>query len=163
VSAVVNASPLIALALANRLDILERIFGRVVVPASVYREVVGQGTERPGASVIAQATWLHIVSPTVTPTIEPTLLGLDSGELDVLLLAQELKPDWVVIDERQARRVARLMGFPVKGTLGILLTAGLAGLLSQEEALQAMYDMIRHGIRISPVLQNWLKEELERM
>jgi predicted nucleic acid-binding protein len=80
--------------------------------------------------------------------------------MDVLLLAQELKPDWVVIDERQARRVARLMGFPIKGTLGILLTAGLAGLLSHEEALQAMHDMIRQGIRISPVLQNWLKDEL---
>jgi predicted nucleic acid-binding protein len=52
------------------------------------------------------------------------LLGLDSGELSVLLLAQKIQPDWVIIDEQLAQRVAQAMGLPVKGTLGILLAAG---------------------------------------
>jgi len=30
-------------------------------------------------------------------TIEPMLMGLDLGELQVLLLANEIKPDWVII------------------------------------------------------------------
>jgi predicted nucleic acid-binding protein len=90
------------------------------------------------------------------------LLGLDPGELDVLLLAREQQPDWVIIDERQARRAARALGLPVKGTVGILLAAGLTGLRSIDELIADLAKMISHGIRISPQLQSWLKEELEK-
>jgi predicted nucleic acid-binding protein len=159
---IVNATPLIALALLNRLDLLRRMFDEVIVPAAVYEEVIARGTERPGAGVIAQADWLQVVSPGAVPTIEPMLLGLDAGEVEVLLLAREKQPDWVVIDERQARRVARAMGLPVKGTLGILLAAALAGLLPRSEALDAMQRLLEQGIRISPQWQTWLKEELEK-
>ena len=89
------------------------------------------------------------------------LLGLDQGEMDVLLLARERQPEWVIIDERQARRVARAMGIPVKGTVGVLLTAGLAGLRSKEEVLSYATTMVKAGLRISPQLQEWLKQELE--
>ena len=54
------------------------------------------------------------------------------------------------------------MGQPVKGTVGILLTAGLAGLRSKEELLDDIAEMIEQGIRISPLLQLWLKEEIEK-
>jgi predicted nucleic acid-binding protein len=90
------------------------------------------------------------------------LLGLDAGEVEVLLLAREHRPDWVLIDERQGRRVARAMGLPVKGTLGILLAAVLAGLLSKSEALDAMQRLLEQGIRISPQWQAWLQEEMEK-
>jgi predicted nucleic acid-binding protein len=121
--AIVNATPLIALALLDKLDLLRRMFDEVIVPAAVYEEVVTQGTGRPGAHVIDQAGWLRVMSPQVVPTLEPMLLGLDAGEVEVLLLAREHRPDWVLIDERQGRRVARALGLPVKGTLGILLAA----------------------------------------
>ena len=90
------------------------------------------------------------------------LLGLDVGEMEVLLLAREQQPAWVLIDERQARRVARALGLPVKGTLGILLAAVLAGRLSREEALHALPRLTERGIRISPLWQAWLQEELEK-
>ena len=102
-SVIVNATPLIALALVDQLDLLPRIFSDVIVPTTVYGEVIGQGLERPGAQLIAQADWLRVASPKTTTTIEPFLLGLDKGEIDVLLLAQEQRPEWVIIDERQAR------------------------------------------------------------
>lgn len=110
-SAIVNATPLIALALLKRLNLLEQIFGEVIVPKAVYDEVIQPGSERPGALAIAQAEWLQVVTPETTSSIEPMLLGLDAGEIDVLLLARERRPDWVVIDERQARRVAQGMGY----------------------------------------------------
>jgi predicted nucleic acid-binding protein len=142
---------------------LPRIFGEIIVPTTVYDEVIGQGLERPGAQAIAQAQWLQVMAPTTVSTVEPLLLGLDRGELDVLVLAQEQDPDWVIIDERQARRAARAMGLPVKGTVGVLLTVGLSGLRSKEELLDDLEGMIRRGIRISPQLQSWLKQELEKV
>ncbi|MCB9076065.1 MAG: DNA-binding protein [Anaerolineaceae bacterium] len=77
-------------------------------------------------------------------------------------MAKERQPDWVVIDERQARRAARAMGLPVKGTVGILLAAGLAGLRSKETLLTDVKKMIDQGIRISPQLTVWLRQELEK-
>lgn len=161
-SAIVNATPLIALALVDQLDLLPQIFGEITVPTAVYNEVTGQGMDRPGAQIISQAKWLQVVSPQTAPTIEPMLLGLDRGETDVLLLAQELRPEWVIIDERQARRAARAMGLPIKGTVGVLLTAGLSGLRTKEDLLTDLETMLRHGIRISPQLQDWLRQELEK-
>ena len=56
--AIVNATPLIALALLGRLDLLRQMFDEVIVPATVYQEVAVEGTGRPGAAAIAQADWL---------------------------------------------------------------------------------------------------------
>jgi predicted nucleic acid-binding protein len=91
------------------------------------------------------------------------LLGLDAGEMDVLLLAREQQPDWVLLDERLGRRVARAMGLPVKGTLGVLLAAVLAGLLSKAEALDGMQQLTESEIRISSRWQDWFKDELEKL
>ncbi len=122
---VVNATPLIALSLVGQLSLLREMFDAVIVPRAVYEEVVTDGYGQPGAAELAQASWIQVVSPASAVTLEPMLLGLDSGELSVLLLAQEIRPDWVIIDERLARRVAQAMGLPVKGTLGILLASGM--------------------------------------
>lgn len=159
---IVNATPLVAFALLERLDLLHRMFDEVIVPATVYAETVTQAANRPGATTIARADWLQVVSAKVVPTIEPMLLGLDAGEIEVLLLAHDMHPDWVLIDERQARRVARVMGLPVKGTLGVLLAAALAGWLSKEEAIAALQKLTDSGIRISSLWQSWFREELDK-
>jgi predicted nucleic acid-binding protein len=78
-----------------------------------------------------------------------------------LLLARETQPDWVVIDERLGRRVAQALELPVKGTLGILLAAALAGLVFGQEVLAAIPKLVDQGIRISPRWQVWLQQELE--
>ena len=160
---VVNATPLIALALLDRLELLRQMFDEILVPAAVYEEVVVKGAGRTGADAVGQADWLQVVSPQTASTIEPMLLGLDAGEMDVLLLAREQDPDWVLIDERLGRRVAQAMGLPVKGTLGILLAAVLAGLLSKSEALDGLHQLADSEIRISLRWQDWLKGELDKL
>ncbi|MGC8780716.1 MAG: DUF3368 domain-containing protein [Anaerolineae bacterium] len=158
--AVVNATPLISLALLGRLSLLNEIFDEVIVPRSVYEEVVQGGAGKPGVDALAEVDWLKVVSADTSITIEPLLLGLDAGELEVLLLARQIEPDWVIIDERLARRVAFAMGLPVKGTLGVLLAAVLAGLLSRQEALDDLQKLLIRGIRIAPRWQDWFKREL---
>lgn len=103
------------------------------------------------------------MAPRATSTIEPLLLGLDEGEMQVLLLGRELQPDWVLIDEKLGRRVANAMNLRVKGTLGILLAAVLADLLSQEEALEALQILLDHKIRIAPRWQLWFKEQINNL
>ena len=160
---IVNATPLIALALLDRLDLLPQLFEEIIVPQAVYEEVVVSGAGKPGAGALAAAEWLRVIAPEETATIEPLLLGLDAGEMEVLLLARQLKPDWVIIDERLARSVAFAMDMQVKGTLGILLAAVFAGFLPKEAALADLQKLVRQGIRIGPRWQVWFRAEVEAM
>ena len=85
---VVNSTPLIALSLVGQLDLLHALFDEVLVPTSVYEEVVLRGRGRPGAREIAQADWIVVKNPETVSPFPPELLGLDQGEVDVILLAQ---------------------------------------------------------------------------
>ena len=159
--AVANATPLIALSLVDGLDLLSRVFGEVLVPRAVYDEVIVHGSGRPGNLALTQADWIQVVTVADGPTIEPLLLGLDPGEMQVLLLARSVQADWVLIDERLGRRVAGAMGLPVKGTMGILLAGYHAGLLSRAQALGFARRMTAQGIRIHPRVITWLESELD--
>jgi predicted nucleic acid-binding protein len=159
---VVNATPLIGLALINRLELLPALFEEVIIPRAVYEEVVVQGTSRAGAAALSHADWVQVKEPESAPTLEPLLLGLDAGELQVLLLARDLQPDWVLVDERLGRRIAHVLQLPVKGTVGILLAAFRAALLTKMEALEAMRQLREHGFRISPAVVAWFEQELEQ-
>lgn len=134
----------------------------VLVPPAVYTEVTTHGSIRPGSRQVAQATWLQIRAPASQPTIEPLLLGLDDGEMQVILLAREMQPIWVAIDERLGRRVARAMQIPLIGTLGLLLAAFHAELLTKQQTINTANQMVTEGIRISPALLQWLDNEINQ-
>jgi hypothetical protein len=48
---------------------------------------------------------------------------LDSGEAEAIALAREIKADWLRIDEKRGRQIARLQGLPALGLGGVLLKA----------------------------------------
>jgi predicted nucleic acid-binding protein len=158
--AIVNATPLIALAAIGRLHLLQDLFDEVIVPQTVYREVVVAGADKPDADTWAAAPWLSVMRADQEAVLDAMLLGLDAGEMEVLLLARQITPDWVLIDERQARRVAFALGLPVKGTLGVLLAAVHAGFLPMDQALDDLQRLLDQGIRISPRWQAWFRSEL---
>jgi len=74
-------------------------------------------------------------------SIEP-LLGtlLDKGEASVIHLAWEIGADFVLIDERKARKIARkIYGIQVVGSARILVEAKHRGLISNvREAIEGM-------------------------
>jgi predicted nucleic acid-binding protein len=70
---VVNATPLIALAILERLELLPQLFEQVFVPPIVYREVAIQGAEYPGRANMIAETGMIVQAPQVTSSIEPLL------------------------------------------------------------------------------------------
>ena len=52
---------------------------------------------------------------------------LDRGEAEVIILAQEQRADEVIIDEKVARMQARVLGFQVVVSLGLLLRSKKRG------------------------------------
>jgi predicted nucleic acid-binding protein len=159
---VVNATPLIALAILQRLELLPQLFEEVFVPPIVFQEVAVRGANRPGRANIVSQTRMIVRAPEANATIEPLLMGLDAGEFQVILLGRELQADWVLIDERLGRRVALSLGLPVKGTLGILLVAVRAGLISKVEAKESAQELLENGLRLSSQLIEMFESELDR-
>ena len=56
---VADSSPLIAMGRIGHLEILHAVFGQLLVPDAVWREVVEAATDKPGSSDIAAASWIH--------------------------------------------------------------------------------------------------------
>jgi len=142
-----NTTPLVAMAMADRFDLLNRIFGQISIPRGVSREVVEEGQERPGASEVREAAWIKVVE--VQPKLAVAVLvdELDSGESETIVLAREMQADWVLVDERLARRKLAMLGIPTIGTLGILLKAKEVELI---ETIRPEMDKLRaRGFRLT--------------
>lgn len=75
---VANSTPLIALSLIGRLDLLKELLGETLVPALVYHEVVPLGGTRPGVREVSQADWLIIKEPETVSPFPPRAFGIGS-------------------------------------------------------------------------------------
>lgn len=128
---VVNSTPLIALSMLNHLFVLKALFDKIFVPSSVYEEVVLKGGDRPGSQEVAKAGWIIVKEPAESFPLPTELLGLDTGEMDVILLAREVKADWVLIEKiaRQGLQdlhdIILCLSFREKRNNKILLIRGL--------------------------------------
>ena len=60
---------------------------------------------------------------------------LDNGEAEAIALATELHPESVLLDDKLARQMARRLGVPVTGTIGVLLRAKQVGLIVEVRSL----------------------------
>ncbi len=144
---VCNAGPLIALASVAQLELLPRLYRRIVVPEPVIMEIVQSGAGRAGAIEIGSAAWVE-VGP-ATGTADPLLAAeLGAGESAVLSTAVQLRAPLVLIDERRARRIAsQVYSLTVRGTAGILVEAKRHGLLHLIRPF--LEDMTRRGYFLS--------------
>ncbi|NEO34305.1 MAG: DUF3368 domain-containing protein [Symploca sp. SIO3C6] len=102
------------------------------------------------------ATWLQKrLSPL---NISPLLLNsLDLGEAAVIELAMNENIQTVCIDEVAGRRIARLSGLLVTGSIGILVRAKGEGYPFSMQ--QAIAQMLNRGIRLSKTVINFALEQ----
>ncbi|GIL15397.1 MAG: DUF3368 domain-containing protein [Chloroflexota bacterium] len=125
-----NTTPLIGLASIERFNLLQQLFGEVYIPQAMYAESVIAGREEGGAKrEVSGATWIKVINVQDRLAVEVLLDELDLGEAETIVLARELNADWVLMDERKARRKLMQLGINKIGTLGILLKAKQEGLL----------------------------------
>lgn len=118
-----NTSPLMNLSVAGQVHLLEKLYGKIVIPQSVRDElshIAARGAEMPS---LQNAAWLEIVPVKDKERVELLMIELDAGEAEVIALAMELKADLVLLDERRARKVAARVGLKVMGLLGVLMDA----------------------------------------
>ncbi|MCF6297857.1 MAG: hypothetical protein L3J08_07735 [Flavobacteriaceae bacterium] len=120
---VINTSPLLALiAGLNSLDILHEMYDEVIVPNEVVNEITILNSSKFGADIFNNSIFLNKQFEDIE--ISPFLKNvLDIGEAAVIQSALNREITTVCIDESVARRVARLNGVKVTGSLGIIIKA----------------------------------------
>jgi predicted nucleic acid-binding protein len=124
---VVNNTPLVALWVLNRLDLLQGLFGEILIPQAIHTEFLA--TERAlRQEALNHAPWIRSTL-LQNPQRILAFIGLDQGEAEVIALAEERVARLVIIDELKGRRYAKRLGLPVTGTLGLLLLAKEQGLI----------------------------------
>ncbi len=151
---VADASPLCYLILISCVDVLPKLFGSVSIPQAVREELISADAPVVLQSWIAQPpAWLEIHS--VSSEVAEELSNLHTGEREAIMLAERLKADLIVLDEKLARRIALKRGLRITGTLGLLDEAAARGLIN----LAAAAEQLRlTNFRASPRLLQVLLE-----
>lgn len=150
---VADATPLLHLARAGHLDLLPKLYTRVVVPTSVLVEAVGQGEPRSEAQVLREAsqTWLEVrpLSARERRTSESFRRGapVGRGEADAIALAESLRTP-VLMDDRVAVDLARMRGVETRWTTSVVLEAHQRRILNREAARRALEDLVASGLWI---------------
>jgi predicted nucleic acid-binding protein len=102
---IVNNTPLVALWVLGRLDLLRELHDEVLIPQAVYDEF--GATERAvRQAALENAPWIRLVS-LANPQRAWVYIGLDLGEAEVLALAEERAARLVITDELKGRRYAQ--------------------------------------------------------
>lgn len=152
---VADTSVLCYLVLIEQIELLPYLFSQIAIPQAVFEEL---RAEKAPAQLqewmIRLPKWLKIYS--VTSTADITLERLHSGEREAILLAEELKADLIILDEKAARQIARERGLNLTGLLGILELAATRRLINLPAVLEHLQQTT---FRASPRL---LRSILER-
>ena len=155
---VFDATPLIYLAKADRLDVIETLDEPRVVPEAVYREVVTTGVKQgyDDARRIERAVEDGLIDVVAVGTDDSPVAtrlarypGLSDADVAVLACA-DARGAVAVIDESAGRSAAAVEGVETRGTSYVALSAVKDGALSTAEGRDAIDAMIDRGLYVAP-------------
>ena len=125
---VINTGPLIALTAAlDDFGLLGELYSSIYVPYEVAEEIRIYGADGFAVKQVEQADCLKKAQAPVGNMFPLIKNSLDIGEAAVIQSAINEGIKTVCIDETVGRRIARLSGLKLTGSLGILLKAKREG------------------------------------
>lgn len=155
---VINTGPILALiAGIGNLSLLDILYKRVLVSFEVSEEIEASGSSGFGLIEFKKSNFLEKWSNPLT--INPFLLNaLDLGEASVIQLALDENIQTVCIDESMGRRIARLNGLKLTGSIGVLIRAKHNGF--DFSMLDAIHRMKSQGIYLSQEVINFALKQV---
>ncbi|MGM0479370.1 MAG: DUF3368 domain-containing protein [Bacteroidota bacterium] len=123
---IADAGPIFSLAIIDKLELLNQLFNEIKISKGVWEEItLDKSTEfyynieqffKPKVSNIKGFNELTFV--------------MDYGESESLILYKELNADFLLIDDKKARKIAENFEINCIGTLGVLSVAKDKGLIN---------------------------------
>lgn len=134
---IADAGPLRYFVLIEQAEILHELYGRVLVPQAAFDELQRTATPTRVREWLARSPeWIETRRADVPP--DAALQRLGEGESQAIILAEQLRPDALIMDDRDGREEAARRGLTVIGTLGVLSSAAEHGLLDLPEAFRQL-------------------------
>ena len=132
---VVNTSPIIYLSSINSVSLLKELFIEIFIPDAEKMEIVSGGKDNFGFLEIQDGKWIKTLNIRNELAKKYLLTDIDEGEAGVIIPAEELKANTIIMDDRLGRKIARLRGFIVIGTLRLLVIAKDKGIITEVKPL----------------------------
>ncbi|MBK9014543.1 MAG: UPF0175 family protein [Saprospiraceae bacterium] len=99
----------------GELDMLQRLFGVVVIPDKVLDELKALTKFGVDVSALQASSWLLVKSPVKSDLLLRLETTLDEGEANAIALAVELSADLLLMDETEGRKAAQALNLPFTG------------------------------------------------
>lgn len=145
---VADTSPLCYLVLIEEIDLLHQIFGKIFIPSAVNQELqADQAPTEVKNWMLTSPPWLETLS--ITSIADAMLSALHPGETEAILLAEQIKADLLILDEKTARKIALKRGLKITGLLGILELAATQNLIVLSTTMERL---LNTNFRASPTL-----------
>jgi predicted nucleic acid-binding protein len=124
-----NTSPISNLAAIGHLELLQQLYGNIIIPPAVYQELINSGDAEPATLAVQTLDWIQTQPVSDRVLLKTLQTNLDPGEAEAITLAVEINAERLIIDERRGRNEAIQLGLQVTGILGIALAAKQEGLI----------------------------------
>ena len=153
-----DATPLIYLGKINFIKKIAHFPEEKYTPESIYKEVVVEGKKSGQPEVflienIIETGIIKIRAPADNQYLSHLKENpkIHKGDAEVLALAYELE-GIALLDDEEARGMAEIEGIEHHGTIYLLLKMMTIGLVTKEETLDGLNEMIHEGWRCSTEL-----------
>lgn len=161
--AVLNSSVIIALSTLGYLNKLRPLFKEILIAKAVFDEICSAGQGLIGERELQEAVKTNLIEVREVKNrllVNAILDPLAMGEAETITLASEEKVDYIVLDDKLARRRAKAMKLNVVGTLRTLRLMYDAKLIDKSEIIKALEKLRETGFRISDDVVNKVTKEL---
>jgi len=169
VSWVLDATPLIYLAKAEWLDVIETLDGQRLVPEAVHHGVVTAGVEQGDDDArrierAVEADLLDIVTVDLDDSPVADRLqrhpGLSDADVAVLACA-DARDGVAVMDESAGRSAAEVEDIETRGTAYLVLSAIKRGAMAPKRGRETIDTMVDAGWYVAPDVYTRILRELE--
>jgi len=145
---VCDSSPIIALAICDQLELLDKLFNDILIPQEVYNETTKEGKEP--TPIIREWAKGKVIEVINRQSVNKFNEILDKGESEAIALYLEKSADYLLIDEKKGRKIAIENEIKIIGSIGVLIMAKREGLI---QSIKPSLDLIRNShTRISDFL-----------
>lgn len=145
-----DTSPIRYLVVIEAEELLQRLYGRILLPEAVSKELQAERTpESVKRWMQSPPSWVQIVPDAASSPLSLISASLGAGETNAILLGLKIQADLVLMDERAGAEEARRLGLTVTGTLGILARCAELGWISLRPTLERL---LKTNFRAHPQL-----------
>ena len=155
---VADSSPVIILAKQGLLELFKKCFQKLIIPQSVYEEIMQKNT--PEAVALTKAIkdkWVSIEKVAINPILKTEKIG--QGEKEAISLALKRK-SILIIDDDSSKKYASIFGVEAHGTLYIVYLACIKNLIKRNDALNVLKSIVADGFYVSAEIYNRFYELL---